>query len=135
MNEDVRKPSIVPVDVGSRRASWLARLGRKLLLSQFEHLRDGELTLVEPDGRRHVFGRRTPRLDLAVRLEVLDAQLYADAAFGGTVGAGEAYIRGLWRCDDLTGIVRMFVANRDMMNAVDGRWTSATDLSCRPSII
>ena len=126
MNEDVRKPSIVPVEVGSRRASWLARLGRKLLLSQFARLRDGELTLIEPDGRRHIFGRRTPRLDLAVRLEVLDAQLYADAAFGGTVGAGEAYIRGLWRCDDLTGIVRMFVANRDMMNAVDGRWTFVT---------
>ena len=31
-------------------------------------------------------------------------------AFGGTVGAGEAYIRGLWRCDDLIALVRIFVA-------------------------
>ena len=50
------------------------------------------------------------------------SQLFADAAFGGTVGAGEAYIRGLWHCDDLTGLVRIFVANRDVMNGLDSGW-------------
>ncbi len=50
-------------------------------------------------------------------------QMYADAAFGGTVGAGEAYIRGLWRCDDLTGLVRLFLANREVMNGMDSRWS------------
>ena len=43
-------------------------------------------------------------------------QAFADVAFGGTVGAGEAYIRGLWRCDDLVSLVRIFVANREQMN-------------------
>ena len=43
-------------------------------------------------------------------------------AFGGTVGAGEAYIRGLWRCDDLTSLVRIFLRNRDLMNGMDSRW-------------
>ena len=100
----------------------LAALGRRLLLGQLARLGDGALTLVEPDGTRHAFGRRTPRLDLAVTLEVLDAQLYADAAFGGTVGAGGAYINGLWRCDDLTGLVRLFVANREVMDGMDGGW-------------
>ncbi|MFZ9708624.1 MAG: class I SAM-dependent methyltransferase [Steroidobacteraceae bacterium] len=102
--------------------SLLARLGRRGLLAQFAQLRDGELTLIEPDGRTHHFGRRTSRLDLAVTLRIDHPQLYADAAFGGTVGAGEAYIRGLWRCDDLTGLVRLFVANRDLMNAMDSRF-------------
>jgi cyclopropane-fatty-acyl-phospholipid synthase len=48
--------------------------------------------------------------------------MFADTAFGGTVGAGESYIRGLWRCDDLTALVRLFVLNRDLMNGMDSRW-------------
>ena len=39
---------------------------------------------------------------LSCTLYIDHAQTYADVAFGGTVGAGEAYIRGQWRCDDLT---------------------------------
>lgn len=101
----------------------LAALGRRLLLRQFATLRDGELRIIEPDGTRHQFGQRTPRLDLTITLHIDHPQLYADAAFGGTVGAGDAYIRGLWRCDDLTGLVRLFVVNRDMMNGMDSRWS------------
>ena len=127
---DRRRPTIIPGSDAAAleslpdatKPSALATLGRKLLFAQFGELRDGELTLVEWNGTRHRFGRRTPRLDLAVTLTVDHPQLYADAAFGGTVGAGEAYIRGLWRCDDLTGLVRIFVANRDMMNGLDSRW-------------
>jgi cyclopropane-fatty-acyl-phospholipid synthase len=123
-------PSIIPRDDDRNgsggppdgRPGMLAGLGRRLLLGQLADLRDGELTLVEPDGTRHRFGARTPRLDVAVTLEVLHPQLYADAAFGGTVGAGEAYIRGLWRCDDLTGLVRLFVANRGLMDGMDSGW-------------
>jgi cyclopropane-fatty-acyl-phospholipid synthase len=123
---ETEKPSIIPADANlPDRAdpSALARLGRRLLLGQLAQLRDGELRILESDGSEHRFGRRTPRLDLAVTLRVDHPQLYADAAFGGTVGAGEAYIRGLWRCDDLTGLVRIFVANRDLMNGMDSRWS------------
>jgi cyclopropane-fatty-acyl-phospholipid synthase len=119
------KPSIVPADTqlsdpGSPGA--LARLGRRLLFAQFARLEHGEIRVIDPQGEFH-FGRRTPRCDIAVTVTVDHPQLYADAAFGGTVGAGEAYIRGLWRCDDLTGLVRIFVVNRDLMNGMDSRWS------------
>jgi cyclopropane-fatty-acyl-phospholipid synthase len=125
MNERTQKPSIIPSlpNLGAAdRPSALATLARRLLLSQFAALREGELNIVEWDGSRHRFGSRTPRLDVSVTLHIDHPQLYADAAFGGTVGAGEAYIRGLWRCDDLTGLVRIFVANREVMNGMDSRW-------------
>jgi len=125
MNERTQKPSIVPTlpNLGAAdRPSALAAFGRHLLLGQFAGLRDGELNIVEWDGSRHRFGSRTSRLDLSVTLQIDHPQLYADTAFGGSVGAGEAYIRGLWRCDDLTGLVRIFVANRDVMNGLDSRW-------------
>jgi len=130
MSEGSAKPSIIPTTAmeawratGIGRPSPLAALGRRLLLGQFAMLQHGDLEIVEWDGQRHRFGKRTPRLDLAVTLHIDHPQLYADAAFGGTVGAGEAYIRGLWRCDDLTGLVRLFVANRQMMNGMDSAWT------------
>ncbi|MBC8026473.1 MAG: class I SAM-dependent methyltransferase [Steroidobacteraceae bacterium] len=105
------------------RPSLLARLGRHLLLKQLAKFEHGELSVVEPTGEQHVFGRRTAEYDIGCTLYIDHPQLFADAAFGGTVGAGEAYIRGLWRSDDLTNLVRIFVANREQMNAMDSGWS------------
>jgi len=105
----------------TRNNSLLIGLGRRLLLTQLADIEHGELILIEPDGTEHRFGKRSPKLDARITLRVLDAQLFADAAFGGTVGAGGAYIHGMWQCDALTDLVRLFVINRHMMNAVDGK--------------
>jgi cyclopropane-fatty-acyl-phospholipid synthase len=105
------------------RASLLARLGRRLMFAQLGAFTRGELRVVEPDGRAVTFGRRSADFDVGCTLYVNHPQMWADAAFGGTVGAGEAYIRGLWRSDDLTSLVRIFVANREQMNRMDSRWS------------
>jgi cyclopropane-fatty-acyl-phospholipid synthase len=119
--------SIVPVidaaltPTHGAAVSWLQQLGKRLFLSALGKFQHGELTVVVPaSGERHVFGRRTPSCDLHATLEILHPQTFADAAFGGTVGGGEAYIRGFWRTDDLTALVRMFVANRAAMESFEG---------------
>ena len=121
--------SIVPRDEtalpATQNPSLLAQLGRKLLLAQLAKLESGSLRIVEPGGD-HRFGKRTPDCDLAATVHVGNAQFFADVAFGGTVGAGEAYIRGLWECDDLTSLVRIFLRNRDLMNGMDSRWSLFT---------
>jgi protein-L-isoaspartate(D-aspartate) O-methyltransferase len=104
-------------------ASLLARLGRRLMLERLAEFTRGELRVVEPNGNERIFGRRDGTHDIGCTLFIDHPQTWADAAFGGTVGAGEAYIRGLWRCDDLTSLVRIFVANRDVMNRMDSRWS------------
>jgi len=122
------KPSIVPtVDEAVRpdHGSTLQRLARRLFLAKLEGLREGELTVLE-DGQQRVFGRRTPECNLRATIEVLHPQTYADAAFGGTVGAGEAYIRGLWRADDLTALIRLMIVNRDVMQSMEGGAAIAT---------
>jgi cyclopropane-fatty-acyl-phospholipid synthase len=99
----------------------LQRLGKKLFLRALAQVQHGEITLLVPaTGERHTFGRPTADCDLRVTLEVLHPQTFADAAFGGTVGGGEAYIRGLWRTNDLTALVRLFVINRAAMESVEG---------------
>jgi cyclopropane-fatty-acyl-phospholipid synthase len=122
------RPSIVPVEGAhplDSEGSFLARLGRKLLLAQLAKLQHGSIRIVEPQGD-HRFGKRSAECDLGVTVHVSSLQFFADVAFGGTVGAGEAYIRGLWRCDDLTSLVRIFVRNRDLMNGMDSRWALLT---------
>src|SRR3569833_4344629 len=121
--------SIVPLDRAAsppaKSPTFLAKLGRKLLLAQLAKLENGSLRIVEPAGD-HRFGKRSPECDLAVTVHVENPQFFADVAFGGTVGACEAYIRGIWKCDDLTGLVRIFLRNRDLMNGMDGRWAVFT---------
>jgi cyclopropane-fatty-acyl-phospholipid synthase len=113
-------------DVGAvatpvRGPSMLQRIGKHLFLRSLANLRQGELTVFEPaTGERHTFGRRTPDCELQATLEILHPQTYADVAFGGTVGGGEAYMRGLWRADDLTALVRLLVLNRDALESMEG---------------
>jgi len=42
------------------------------------------------------------------------------------VGAGEAYIGGLWRADDLTALIRLMIVNRDVMQSMEGGAAIAT---------
>ena len=122
------KPSIVPtLDAPPRagRGTALQQLGRRLFLAKLAGLREGELTVVD-GGETHTFGRRSPECELRATIEVLHPQTYADAAFGGTVGAGEAYIGGLWRSDDLTALIRLMIVNRDVMQSMEGGAAIAT---------
>jgi cyclopropane-fatty-acyl-phospholipid synthase len=103
----------------------LAGLGRRALLKQLQGLQLGQLRIVDSAGE-HVYGRATPEFDVAVTLEVLDPQFWADAAFGGTVGAGESYIHGHWRTSNLTDLVRLMVRNRAVMNGMEGGFAFVT---------
>lgn len=114
------RPSILP-DTPALVASdsWLQRTGRNALLGQLQHLKHGEIAVVEA-GQVHRFGKHTPECSLSATVEVVHPQFWADAAFGGTTGAGEAYIHGHWRSDDLTSLVRIMVLNREIMQNMEG---------------
>jgi len=94
-----------------------AGLARRALLGRLEGLAEGTLCVRE-DGVEHRFGH--PAGDgLAARIEVKRPAFWASAAFGGSVGAGESYIRGDWDADDLTALVRLMVRNRGMTNRLE----------------
>ena len=119
------KPNIIPADVSQRTEqtlSALTRLARNLLLSQLRKIRHGRLRLVDV-GRDETFGSVTAATPLDVTIRVRSPRFYSDVVFAGTVGAGEAYMNGYWHCDDLTGLVRLMVVNRDAMNDVDSGWS------------
>jgi cyclopropane-fatty-acyl-phospholipid synthase len=88
-----------------------ARLGRLGLVRALSRLQHGQIRLID-SAAEHRFGRISERCALAATIRVLDGRFYAKAAFGGTVGAGEAYIQGYWSCDDLTALIRIMLVNR-----------------------
>lgn len=113
------RPSLLPQAPTARKAdSWLQRTGRRLLLGRLASLRDGHIAVVENGQTRH-FGSATAGA-LSATVEVLHPQFWADAAFNGSTGAGEAYIHGLWRCDDLVALVRIMVRNRAVLEQMEG---------------
>ena len=81
------------------------------VLSRLSCIRHGFLTLVEGDCR-HQFG--DPDAEVCATVTVTDSRFFADVAFAGTIGGGEAYIRNYWYADSITNVVRIFAKNRQI---------------------
>ncbi|WP_435635059.1 class I SAM-dependent methyltransferase [Pseudomonas solani] len=89
---------------------------RRLVLAQLEGLRHGQLTVLE-DGEERVFG--DAQAELRARIEVQDAAVWPLVAANGSIGSGEAYIHGYWTTPDLTAVIRVFVANLDVLDGME----------------
>lgn len=101
-----------------RGISRMQALARGLMLKQLTGLQHGRVVLEDAYGRRE-FGALTERCGLSVHLNVHDPEFYTDVAFGGSIGAGESYMKGCWSCDHLTDLVRILVVNRELLNGME----------------
>jgi cyclopropane-fatty-acyl-phospholipid synthase len=115
MNTLSTRSSNVPAKRGISR---LEAMARGLMLKQLTGLEHGRVVLEDAYGRRE-FGALTERCGLSVQLHVHDSGFYADVAFGGSIGAGESYMKGCWSCDRLTDLVRILVINRELLNGME----------------
>jgi cyclopropane-fatty-acyl-phospholipid synthase len=96
-------------------------IARRLLHKQLAQLNCGELLLV--DGETQRFGSVTSDFPVSVTIQVCDQGFYSDVVFGGSVGAGEAYMAGLWTCSDLTALVRILLRNRHVLDGMDSGYS------------
>jgi cyclopropane-fatty-acyl-phospholipid synthase len=94
------------------------RLVRNAVFGRLARLQKGMITIVD-DRERRSFGRLTPDCSLHATVTILDPRTYLDVAVRGTVGVGDAYQKGLWNCDDLTTLIRIFVLNREVLNGME----------------
>jgi cyclopropane-fatty-acyl-phospholipid synthase len=102
-------------------SGWLQNFARSLVLNRLKNLRYGRLLIVEGE-EHHEFGATSNKdsSNINVAIHVLDSRFYGDIAFGGSVGAGEAYMLGYWNCDNLTKLIRLMVLNQDVMDSLEG---------------
>jgi cyclopropane-fatty-acyl-phospholipid synthase len=97
----------------------MSRIGRKALMALLRKLERGNINIVEGESRT-VFGEASDRETLSATVYVNDTRFYTDMFFGGSIGAGESYMAGFWRCDDLTQLIRIIIMNRNVFNQFDG---------------
>ncbi len=103
------------------------RFAERAVLGRLAQLREGAL-LVREGAQCTRLGSATSGSGDAIELRVLDARFWRALAFGGHVGAGEAYAAGWWECDELAALVRLFVRNREALDALErgpARWSGA----------
>ena len=100
--------------------SWFERLCRKFALDFISQLQHGDITVVEGNQRLR-FGDEHASLKTVIT--VVDPAFYQKMVMAGSVGGGEAYINGWWRCDNLTALVRIFALNLTTLDKLDSAIT------------
>ncbi|MGE8257790.1 MAG: class I SAM-dependent methyltransferase [Stenotrophomonas sp.] len=98
------------------RAGALDAFLRRRLLAQLAPLRDGQLRVRDAFGEVLLGNGHGP---LQATVTIDDPAFYRKVAAQGSVGAGESYIHGDWRCDDLIALVRLLVRNRDLLDGME----------------
>jgi cyclopropane-fatty-acyl-phospholipid synthase len=102
--------------VASPRTSALDRWLRGRLLSQLAPMSGGALRVHDAEGEITV---GEPAEGGAIEVWIRDPAFYRMVAAKGSVGAGEAYIEGAWRCSDLVALVRLLVRNRSLLDGME----------------
>lgn len=123
MSDQATKPEIhsiqtpATVELGETGISIRHRRSRSLVFRLLERLEHASLTVQEGHRELH-FG--TEGASHRAQMRVHDSRAYRLMATGGSIGAGEAYELGFWDSNDLTGLLAVFAANREMLAALEG---------------
>ena len=104
---------------------FLDSLAKRAVFKRLAQLHTGELTLIDGD-EIHRFGRMTDDFAIGVSVRIHDQRFYSDMAFGGSIGAGEAYMQGHWSTEQLTDLVRLFVRNLDVLDDIESGFAVVT---------
>jgi cyclopropane-fatty-acyl-phospholipid synthase len=102
----------------SCKPGFLDTLAKRAVLSRLSGITEGRLRLIDGD-ETHQWGNATQDLPATVTVHVHDPRAYFEVAFGGSIGSGEAYMQGYWVTNDLTGLVKIFLRNREVLDAME----------------
>lgn len=103
---------------GESGRSRLNLLYRGMALKALEFVKDGEIRLIDGDMKR-TFGVNDGVGSLTAEIVVRHPGFYKAMLFGGTLGAADAYVQGMWDCEQLTDLMRIVVRNRKVSDGLD----------------
>ena len=116
MNNSQISYAVEEAPVEPQALRFLDKLARNLVFRSLAGIEKGKLTLVD-GGERIVFGKDED--ELKATISITDARFYGAVAYGGSIGAAEAYIQGFWNCDDLTMAIRILAANMEVLEGME----------------
>ncbi|MEZ5416901.1 MAG: cyclopropane-fatty-acyl-phospholipid synthase family protein [Vicinamibacterales bacterium] len=112
-----RAGNTYPAFSESGLAQWAdGRLGtliRRRVLGGLAAWRHGRLTVRLPDGSSVVLG--APDAEPHATIEVVRDRFFRRVLLHGDIGAGDAYIDGDWRTDDLAQVIAVALRNQDAL--------------------
>jgi len=85
-----------------------ASFSKRIVFSLLKKLTDGHIRLIE-NGNVVLFGNSDA--DIKVTITIHDPKAYSRILWGGSIGAGEAYVEGLWSSENLVDVIRLFSRN------------------------
>jgi cyclopropane-fatty-acyl-phospholipid synthase len=110
---------IVTHDISSTvRATASTRFLRKRILQQLSGIRGGRMLIHDSLGQT-VLGNKNNDSDLDIALRIDNIDFYRQVALNGSVGAAESYMQSHWHSNDLVGLIRLLVINRDMLDQME----------------
>ena len=101
-----------------KKLPFLSGFSRRFVHHRLKSLTTDRLLITERDSFWE-FGSSEMNVENIAKILIHDSRCYSDVAFGGTVGAGEAYMKGYWSTDNLTNVVRVLLRNRKLLNNMD----------------
>ena len=110
----------LPQTTANTQMSFIVRKLRDRLLGMLGDIDECQLRINDAAGMM-ILGRCDAHAvePLTARVDILDPSFYLRVATQGSIGAGEAYMDGLWRSDDLVALMRMLVRHRDRLDTLD----------------
>jgi len=113
MLNESQKPATSSLPASQRQP--LSAMDQRIRAAALERLRALRLGCVRiiDEHAEHILG--DPRDALQAEVIVNDHRFWRMLASGGSLGAGEAYMYGLWDSPDLTAVVQVLARNREVL--------------------
>ncbi len=115
MNNSAATSKKCAAAIKAREPSFIDGLAKHLVFRLLGGLKFGQIEIKDVEGR-WTFGTDGT---LAAHITVRDSSFYRRVVFGGSIGAGEAYIDHLWDVDDLAVLSRIMVLNMDLLDRME----------------
>ena len=112
------------------RPTFVDKWAKKLVFRWLESFTQGSLT-IEDQGERFHFGQSLGEADVAAHIIVRHDSVYRDVLFNGTVGSGEAYMKGSWESPNLVNVIRLMCNNMDRLNKINRGWSKINSVLAR----
>jgi cyclopropane-fatty-acyl-phospholipid synthase len=105
------------LDLSKLKEGRLDQMARRAVFARLNKLASGRINLVE-SGDRFEFGEDRGR-PLCATITVHHPLFYSRVFFGGSIGAAEAYMEGLWAADDMTTVMRILALNQETLREME----------------